>query len=150
MIDRAARDRFAEALRHLVSGQITNDEFEDRLLLRSNDPAVKAVFWNAAWLLYDDLKEYRLVGRYRLPRETRRATARWILFLKSDLPYEWTRGLWLFRFPGYVVNLVTLGIAGAIAARRVKRSGDFEVWPFKRRADYEAALRLPTCLAGPR
>ncbi len=148
MIDRAARDRFAELLRHLVSGQITNDQFEDPLPLKSEDAAVNAVFWNGAWLLYDDLKEYKLVGKYRLPKDTRRETARWILFLKSDLPYEWSRSLWLFRFPGYVVNLATLGVAGFIAARRLKRSGDVEVWPFRRRSDYEVALRHPTYLVG--
>ena len=30
MVDRKARDKFAELLRHLATGQITNDEFEDR------------------------------------------------------------------------------------------------------------------------
>jgi hypothetical protein len=85
MVNRAARDQVAELIRHLAAGQISNDEFEDRMPGSRDDPAVGAVFWNGAWLLYDDLREYKLVGKYRLPEEVRGEVSRWVLFLKSDL-----------------------------------------------------------------
>jgi hypothetical protein len=148
MVDRAARDRVAELLRHLVSGRITNFEFEDALPRNSEDRALKAVFWNGSWLLYDDLLEHKLVGAHALRRGGRREVARWVLFLRSDLPYEWPSALWLFRFPGYLVVLATLGIAGILAAGWLKRAGDRTVWPFIRRSDYEMELSRPTYLAG--
>ncbi len=52
VIDQAARRRLAEGVRHLANGRITNDEFEDQYgcaIARSNDPDVRAVFWQGAW-----------------------------------------------------------------------------------------------------
>ena len=147
MVDRDARDRFAELLRHLVAGQITNDDFADRLPLSSGDSAVNQIFWNGAWMLYDDLREYRLAGRYRLPREARREVARWILFLKSDLTYEWPRLLGCFRFPWYLLNFLSLGLLGLFVRRRLLSSVNLDVWPFYRESDYEAALARPPYFA---
>jgi hypothetical protein len=77
MVDRESRTKLGELIRHLAAGQITNDEFEDRLLpLGSADPAVWEVFSSGAWCLYSDLWEYRLTGKYRLPKEARREVAR--------------------------------------------------------------------------
>ena len=137
IIDRNARDNFSELLRHLASGQITNDQFEDSLPLNSKDPAVNAVFWNGAWMLYDDLREYKLKGKYRLPKEAKHEIAKWILFLKSDLPYEWPSVLWLNRFPGYIIHILTLGIAWIFTDYKLKKAGDIEAWPFIRLEDLE-------------
>ena len=102
MIDRESRTQLSELIRHLVAGRMTNDEFENRLSLRSADPTVCEVFLSGAWCLYSDLWEYRLTGKYRLPKQARREAARWILFLTTDLEYEWPRlGRWrglLFLF----------------------------------------------------
>jgi hypothetical protein len=146
MIDRQARDRFCELLRHLASGQITNDEFQDNLPLKSTDPAVNVIFWNGAWLLYDDLREYKLIGKYRLSSQTKKEIARWTLFLKGDHEYRWPRLLWLYRFPGYLLTLLTVGIINVIAQRRLKQSGDIEVWPFLNREEYQRALEQPKYL----
>ncbi len=73
-VDTPARRKLAELLRHLVSGVITNDEFEDRLSL-CRDAAVVAVY-EQAWLLYDDLHEHRLTGKWRVPEEARPVIAR--------------------------------------------------------------------------
>jgi hypothetical protein len=80
-IDTKARRKLAEALRHLVSGVITNDEFEDRLA-RSQDEAVVAVY-EQAWTLYDDLHEHRLTDKWRISDDAKQVIARWILFLYS-------------------------------------------------------------------
>src|SRR5436190_16244886 len=97
MVDRKARSRFAESIRALVAGQITNDEFEDLRLptLDTSDPAIVAIFDEGVWRLYSDLHEHRLRGKYALSRKNTSDVARWILFLRTDLPYEWPqlRGL---------------------------------------------------------
>jgi hypothetical protein len=145
VIDRNSRNRLAEGIRHLAAGTITNVEFEERVSYSSADPAVHAVFLGGPWFFYHDLTRYRLKGKDRLSPAVRREAARWILFLKTDLPYEWPverRGLvgslvWVF------VNLLTVGLFARRAQRRFAQSGDIAVWPFVRRSDYEATLARP-------
>ncbi len=141
MIDRVARTCLAKNMRHLVSGQITNDEFEDRALFGTADPAVYKVFMGGPWLFYSDLSEHRLIGPLRVPRPARRELARCILFLASDLEYEWpvqTTSAWA-RF--VIGNLFTLGWLGRRHRRKLSATGELDVWPFYRRADYELALQ---------
>lgn len=150
MIDRSARNRLAEGIRHLAAGAISNVEFE-RSLSSSNDPAVHAVFIGGPWFLYHDLVRYRLRGAHRLMPAVRREAARWILFLKSDLPYEWPveqRGV-VGSLVWVVLNLLTLGFFARRAQQRFAHSGEIAVWPFVRRSDYEAALTEPPYLAKP-
>ena len=91
MIDRPNRDRLAEKLRHLVSGRITNEHFNDSVAVASKqDPAIAAIFWNFAdGLSGGDLFPYRLRGRNAVPPEVRRIAARVIVFLHSDFEYEY-------------------------------------------------------------
>ena len=77
MVDRASRDELARAIRRLVAGLITNDEFENALsarVLRTRDLGVQSIRL-AAWHLYDDLHEHRLEGRYALGKVGRRLVA---------------------------------------------------------------------------
>ncbi len=46
MIDREARTKLAELIRHLVAGMITNDEFDDRRP-NSTELAIREVFIGA-------------------------------------------------------------------------------------------------------
>lgn len=148
MVDREARAEAVLLLRRLVAGRITNDEFEDALPASRVDPAIAEVFFLGVWGMYTDSCEHHLVGRHRLPREARREVARFILFLKSGLDYEWPRRkgwedlLWL------AAGLLTLGLAGRFYWRRLRRWGDVEVWPFLRREDLQRALRHPCYFAG--
>jgi len=143
MIDRLGRDKLAENLRHLVAGQISNDEYERRIPLRSKDRAVEEIS-DESWYLYSDLHEYRLRGKYRLKRDARREVGRWILFLKSDLPYEWPCWPRLSLMFG---NILTLGLLAPLVRRWFRRFGDSDVWPFIRRADYENCLKVPPYFA---
>ena len=148
MIDRKSRTELAELIRHLVAGQLTNNQFEDRLALWSSDPAVWEVFSCGAWCLYSDLWEYRLTGNYRLPKEARREVARWILFLKTDLEYEWPR---LGRCRSLLLllgNVLTIGLLSIAYRKYFRRFGDWDVWPFLRRSDYDLALKQPPYLTG--
>ena len=148
MIDREARTKFAQAIRALVAGQITNDEFEDSRLSRLNtsDPAIAAIYQEGAWHLYSDLEEHRLRGKHAISRTDKSHVARWILFLKTDLPYEWPelRGKRFFALG--LGNLLTLGLANRFYTRWFKQQGDIDVWPFIRRQDYETALGRPPYL----
>ena len=135
-------------LRQLVTGGITNDEFEDRQPLGSQDPAVAEVFHRGAWGFYSDLHEHRLVGRHRLPRSAQREIARFILFLKSDLDYEWPRRKLWQELLWMTAGILTLGLAGRFYWRWIGAHGDVRVWPFLRQEDFKRAVRAPCYLAG--
>jgi hypothetical protein len=150
MIDPAGRTVFAEALRGLATGRVTNDYFEDVLLPKTNtgDDAVCAIYELGAWSLYSDLHEHKLRGKYALRLEDKTHVARWILFLKASLPYEWPT-----RTPGETLlmtlgSIATLGWTSRRYWRWFRSQGDISVWPFKRQADYLAALGNPPYLRG--
>jgi hypothetical protein len=169
---REARRVLARGLRQLASGRITNDEFEDSAPSWHGDRAIRELFW-FAWGFYDSLYEHRLRGRHRLSPHQRQVFARCVLFLRSDLEYEWPqRSRWLWR-PQLNGRLLTpwwkpdssvleglpfcRGLARAARRReecameRRKRSGrivDDRIWPFRTRADLRRALSTPVYLAG--
>ena len=82
MIDRNSRNRLAELLRSLASGQITNDEFETSIQ-ESKDKAIVEVFSNGGWTLYSDMKEYKLNGKNALETVVKKEVAKWVLFFKK-------------------------------------------------------------------
>lgn len=148
MVDRKARHQLAELLRHLGAGLISNDEFERRCPRGSNDRAVRQVLDEGAWFLYDDLHEHRLTGGYKLSSSDREDVARWILFLEKDLECEWPVVPMVIRFALALLSLVTFGLAGRIVRQYASRGGPADVWPFRRRSDYEAALKDPPYFKG--
>lgn len=155
MIDVQARSKLAEASRLLVSGLITNYEYDDRVyyddgVLASRDPAVREIYNKGFWLTYDDLHQHRLTGRYRLSPQGRTAAARCILFLKSGLPYGWPVLSRSASFALAIFNLVTLGVAGLVYSRWARRGRDIAYWPFTSKAQYNEALQSPMYLSGRR
>lgn len=147
MIDRTARDQLAEALRALAAGLVSNDEFEDsRLPYSRNDAAICEIFSKDAWMLYSDTHEYRLTGKNKLDAATKSELARWLLFLKTDLQYEWPVYSRRYALGMLLANILTLGMATRIFISRYAAYGDADVWPFIRKADYEAALHNPPYL----
>ena len=146
MIDRAGRDRLALFLRRLATGRITNDDYNDEYPVRSPDSGIEAIS-RAGWTLYSDTWTYRLRGRHALTRETLRAVARCILFLHSDQEFEWTpeprRGL-----TGFVLALLTFGRVDTRNWKTWRAQGDYENWPFLRRADFDRASANPRFLTG--
>lgn len=149
MIDRKARNILAESYRHLISGQITNDEFEDRLKF-SKDIAIDEIYYRGAWPLYDDLHEHKLTGEWAISEEGKPIAARFILFLKTDLEYEWPRKTGAKAFIWALFGVLTLGVVTIIQkiVAATGEKGDKDVWPFYRRSDYEAALEVPPYLRG--
>ena len=140
MIDRAGRANLALHLRRLASGRLTNAEFDDVRLDASEDEALVAI-GHAGWSLYDDFFVYRLRGRRALSPETLDSVARCVLFLDTDLSYEWPPlcpTLWRL-----LSTLLTVGYSLRRDRRRWQASGPFHVWPFFREADYRDALAVP-------
>jgi hypothetical protein len=149
MVDREARDRAALLLRRFAAGRLTNDEFDEAYPGSAGDRALPEV-GGAAWHLHSDGEVHRLTGEYALARLTRRDVARWVVFLHTDLEYEWPAFDW-YRFVDPVWNWLTRGRA----ERRwrddfeaFQRRGEYRVWPFLRGADFVAARRRPRLLAG--
>ncbi len=152
-VDYASRKEASQLFRDFISGKISNDEFEDSQPV-THDLAVCAI-WDTAWAFYDDLKEHRLTKQHRLTSEQRRACVRWILFLHSDLLYEWPH----LRIPG---NDPALRIRSSIGnhfgwppfgvskadAKDFLNAGYYPVWPFLRFSDYKASLASPRLLNG--
>ena len=150
MVNRKARDEFAELLRHLVTGQITNDEFENRAPLSSKDLAIDEIWWLAAWRLYDDFDEHTLTEEYRASDDERREIAKCILFLKTDQEYQWPRHSTLKELLGDLRYLVSFGRVPVYDPMELldATAGDLEAWPFIRPKDLEAARSRPPYLAG--
>ena len=150
MIDRASRDKLATALRQYVSGRISNDEL-DEVDVDWRDRGAVAVK-ERAWSLYDDTCQHRAVGKHYLPRPARDEIARWILFLHSDLEYTWPQFSFL-QIVNWPMNLLTFGWWEKRKEQRFDEfaaAGDFGVWPFVAKRDYDASLRQPRYISGER
>ncbi len=147
-IDRNARDLLAEQLRHFVAKRTTNFEFNDAAFdVQTNDAGVRAVR-EAAWLLYDDLHQHKLTEEWSIEGKERREVARWILFLKSDLEYEWPVMRWWRKLLRSMTTLLTLGVGTCLWDKHYWRQGERGVWPFLRSVDLEAVEQKPPYLAG--
>ena len=91
-IDRELRRKLSQELRRLVTGRMTNNEFDEVWYhcLESTDEAVREIAGFGFGLYSSDvLLPYRLKGVHRVDDATRRTVARCVLFLRSNLPYEW-------------------------------------------------------------
>ena len=135
MIDRIARDKAAEIVRHFVTGQIYNYDFEDAKPV-SKDPIIDAV-WDSLWPFYCDIRKHKLKDKWQLPEEGRRKVAIWILFLHSDEAYRWPK----ISYPGsrpMVYNLFERLLGFNKKQERFFKSGNFDVWPF---IDTESFMR---------
>jgi hypothetical protein len=125
MIDIVGRRELSEKLRHLVNGRIASEEFTDAQPRGGTDPALHEV-WKFGWGLYSDNRPpYLLRGEHALPAEAKRIAARAVLFLRSDLEYEWPEVPWLvgrtFAFlfgwlPVFVAALILATWGSSIAA----------------------------------
>lgn len=93
IVDREARNKMAEQIRHFVAGLLTNDEFCNSLP-RSNYDCSVNYLENLAQFEFEGLccKPYRINWRRKLMREERLLYARWVLFLQTDLDYEYDKG----------------------------------------------------------
>jgi hypothetical protein len=138
MIDRESRDILADLLRQVSAGRIGKDAFQASLP-RSKDKAVQEII-GQSWLLFDDLREHELAAP---DRKDRPEVLRWILFLRTDLQYEWPSLPAWARILGFVPSILTFGLFWRPYRGWFERQGDWRVWPFVRDADFKAAKRNP-------
>jgi hypothetical protein len=189
MIEPTLRKHLSQDLRRLITGRMTNDDFDEVYgdsYETSTDRAVSQIA-GFGYSQYSSglLFPIRLRGRHAVDKETRCTAARAVLFLRSGLKYEWPvtpdrECAAIFRALGIPIGfllsvtciplaiyapsvggfayLSILGPLLLIGALRVAfrlrhevsedqrlfdESGDFEVWPFLRREDFDEARR--TC-----
>jgi hypothetical protein len=134
MIDRHARDIAADALRDFMEGSISNKGYERRYPRSKNDPALWATY-SRVWFFYSDVSEHGLTGKHALTEEGRAFLERCLLFLRSNIGFQWPP----MKIHVWYPLLRLLGL-GWIANRRVEKLmsvGDKEVWPFLRKAEYQ-------------
>jgi len=175
MVDKERRRKLAFHLRHFATGLIRTDEFEDKLgddvsfgwapeqyyrlkQAKTGDPVISPML-EMGWCLYGD-GVHRLSGTYRLKDETQKHIARWILFLHSDLEYEWpcismVNCAVRFSFMEGLIVLLTLGwyyltknAESEKEFERFKTAGDYDYWPFISKEQYEEQLKKPPFLTG--
>lgn len=147
MIDRTSRDKLATALRQYVSGRITNDDLAN-IDIDWRDRGAIAVA-GRAWCLYDDNYQHRAAGQHYLPKPAREEISRWIMFLHSEIEYTWPE-FSFYQVINWPMNLLTSGWWEKRKEKRFQEfmeAGDFSVWPFATRADYDAALEHPRYLS---
>jgi hypothetical protein len=178
MVDKERRKKLALHLRHLSVGIISNDEFEDRVMAdvthgwlpeqyyraketKFDDPIIKPML-ELCWCLYSDTKRHKLIGRHKLSNEQLKSIARYILFLHSDLEYEWsyidvTNPLIKLSLKDLLLTIVTLGqnVRNEMSKREqqvkeIEKTGDIDVYPFFRRGDYDEQLTVQPFLNGQR
>jgi hypothetical protein len=148
MIDRNSRDKLALALRRYAAKRITNDQLE-YAGGNSKDRGVRAV-QDMAWRLYSDMHCHRAVGRHALDKDTRRAVARWVLFLRTDCEYSWPDHELRQaenRLDQFVRDIFTAGQSSKKKRQKWQDfhgAGDFDVWPFLHKNDEESVRRRCT------
>jgi hypothetical protein len=143
MIDRQARDKLAEEMRHFVLGFTDNFEFDDAALnIDTKDRGVQEVC-HAIWFTYDDLRRHKLEGRWALTEAQMAIVKRAIVFLKSDCEYKWPKWPIYYKIGRPLLWLVSIGILTKRLDNHFHGNGDDDLWPFFCRSDYEDALRFP-------
>jgi hypothetical protein len=152
LIHRESRNQLAQALRHYVSGRITNDElFDVGMDIDWRDRGANAVY-QMAWNYYDDNHLHYATGKHQISGTHRKDFARWIAFLYSDEEYLWPEYSFI-QFINWPMNLITFGWWGPMKKRKWEQfleAGDFSVWPFAAKQALEKVRRDPHMLRGKR
>lgn len=133
MVDSDLRASLSQDVRRLVTGRMTNDEFDDAYYEQydsSDDRAVREIS-GFCYSLYssDLLLPMRLRGRHALDPDTKCSCTRAVLFLRSGLEYEWPpfpddpglRMLSAFAYMG-----IPAGIALLLVGTPLALSGDLQ------------------------
>jgi hypothetical protein len=91
------------------------------------------------WLGYSDVREPALSGTYPLTLENRAVYERCLLFLKSDLEFQWPPSDFKLRYG----LLRVLGFGRALKRREDPEMsiGEKEFWPFLKKVDYEKTVQ---------
>ena len=138
-IDTELRHRLSQDVRRLVTGRMSNDDFDDIFYdcyCESDDLAIREIS-RFGWGLYssDVLFPYRLRGRHAVNETNRQRAAYAVLFLQTQNEYDYPEtpdscgysiigGLWYIGLPLSIVILV-IGLAGWLAGGEGLLAADF-------------------------
>jgi hypothetical protein len=154
VVDRAQRDWLRSVLIAFQRGEIDRAALAHELARSCGDPAVFHICLELPLLTcrLDDIPP-GMEGRSISPDEWNVLVLRCLLFLRTDLPYEWRREYIPYLTPGEALLKMGSWWHGARELlvdwsrhvredhrRRLKAEGDPDVWPFIRWKDYQAAL----------
>src|SRR5947207_11921296 len=142
MVEEGSRKHARALLKKVALGKMTNYECEDEfadLLSKSKDPVIFALFRTIRELSGD--AEEGLSKTFCRKGEMRKRLSRWILFLETNLEYEWPKerlapGLRDFYRPNWFDKL--LGIDARTNAAFCSQ-GEYHVWSFFREDDFHSA-----------
>jgi len=134
MVNRHTRDIAADVLQEFMEGSISNREYDRRFPKTKDDPALWAIYSNT-WFCYSDTSEHTLTGKHALNDERRAILARCLMFLRSDLEFQWPPP----KFRPWYGILRLLGLGRTLKRREQEEMsiGDVDVWPFLKKAQYE-------------
>jgi hypothetical protein len=148
MIDRSARDKAAELLRQFLAGTITNFELENSW--PSSADQVLREIEDTIWCFYDDFEEHAMRGGWKLPKEQKAISARWVLFLHSDEEYQWPSirfaGIRPLR-SGWLARVIGLARRHEKKEAAFMAAGEYAYWPFISKASFERCNENPRLLA---
>lgn len=134
-------------MRHYLAGVSTNFALNDALFdLKSSDPAIDAIR-KQVWFIYDDLREHRHEGTWKIAAEQREVAMRIILFLKTDREYEWPHVPSWYRASRPLIWLLTLGFGSSALDRQFEFRDAENVWPFRSSEEIQEAKNDPKYLA---
>jgi hypothetical protein len=88
---------------------------------------------------FSDRRIHKLTGRDSPAPELRAVLERCCVFLSTNLEFQWPPSK--SRIGKGLLQLIGLGRPLEAADNEYKSVGDFEVWPFLKRSDYEASTK---------
>jgi hypothetical protein len=151
MIDREARNQAAETIRHYVCGTITNRDFEKRYPTSKTDPIICALD-DSLWASHEDIFAHKLGGENAMRKDFKDRVPRWLVFLYSDREYQWPRirdaAFRDLPADSWFGNMVRRLFGWEERSVAFMAHGDYDVWPFLRREEFQDALKKPALLKG--
>lgn len=143
MIDPQSRKRLALALHRFSSGRLEPHALSHIDIDERDDGAMAVA--HMARRMATEIIRYDVTGHRRPSAAQQRDLARWIAFLQTGRDYRWPEDPPGAR-PDPGLNVLTLGWWNWHARRRWKQflaAGDYTVWPFISRAEYQHAISQP-------
>jgi hypothetical protein len=135
MVNSELRLKAASLIRTYLDGKIDNFEFRDGFPHDKTDPALRAIE-ERLWFHYDDVRPHHC----EFPRHSdiEMLFRRCGLFLDTNLEYEWPK-LWHHNLAHPIVRILSGQFFRTKAVERAKSAGDYALWPFFRKADFDKA-----------
>lgn len=138
MVNRGKRDLARHLVEKFLAGEITNDDLVNDYPCREKDDRVIVAIYDRLWGFWDDRHTHKLTGKHELTPEARALFERCIVFLNSDLEYEWPPLEWRSFSQAFLRLIGLRRIAdrrGDEWTQKVRKIGKWEVWPFIRKED---------------